>query len=410
MAAVNRELDVVVLGATGFVGALTARYLARAGGDTRVALAGRSEAKLAALRGTLGPAAADWPLVVADTGDPAALAELARRTSVLATTVGPYARHGLPVVEACADAGTHYADLTGEVTFVRDSADLHHETAVRSGAKVVHACGFDSVPSELGVLALHERAQADGAGTLEETALVLVSARGGFSGGTVASGLGQLELARADPARRKLLGDPYALSPARADEPDLGDERDRLLPGRDPLVGAWVAPFVMASYNTRVVRRSNALLGHAYGRTFRYREVMGVGRGPLAPVLAAGVTAGLGAVVAGAMLPPTRWALDRVLPKAGSGPSEKTQQNGHFRLKVHTRTSTGRRYVATVAAKGDPGYAATAVMLGESALSLAHDVLPDRAGVLTPATAMGSALTRRLVAAGFEIGVEESRS
>jgi short subunit dehydrogenase-like uncharacterized protein len=246
---------------------------------------------------------------------------------------------------------------------------------------------------------------ADGEGTLEDTALLLVSMKGGVSGGTIDSLRNQLASVRADGSLKPLLADPYGLSPAPLEEPSLGDERDVMLPTRDPLLDRWVAPFVMAPYNTRIVRRSNALLGHAYGPAFRYREVMGVGRSPLAPVLAGGVTAGLGLLVAGMSLAPTRAVLDRVLPKPGSGPSEKMQRTGHFRAEIHTRTSTGARYVATVAAKGDPGYAATAVMFGQSALCLGTDALTSSGGVLTPAVAMGSVLADRLRAQGFEFSV-----
>ena len=403
-----RDLDVVVFGATGFVGALLAAHLAEhAPAGLRIGLAGRSQPKLAAVRDGLPASAADWPLLVADASDPGSLSTLARRTRVVATTVGPYARHGLPLVQACAEAGTDYCDLTGEVLFVRQSIDRFHDVARASGARIVHSCGFDSVPSDLGVLVAAEQARADGAGELEDTVLELVSVKGGVSGGTIDSMRSQLQEMSKDSSLRTLVFDPYSLSPDRSAEPQLGDERDRMTPGRDPLLDRWVAPFVMAPFNTRIVRRSNALTGWSYGRRFRYREVLGVGRSPLAPVLAAGVTAGIGAGVAGLAFPPTRRLLDRLLPKPGEGPSEQTQRNGRFHVDVVTRTSTGARYTVTVAAQGDPGYAATAVMQGQSALCLAldRDRLPDAAGVLTPATAMGMPLVERLRERGFEISV-----
>ena len=395
-----RDLDVVVFGATGFVGRLTAQHLARhAPIGTKIALGGRSLTRLESVRAELG---VDWPLVVADTGDPAALRAMAERTTVVATTVGPYARYGLPLVQACAAAGTHYADLAGEVLFVRDSIDAHHEAAVASGARIVHACGFDSVPSDLAVLLLHGEG-----GELEATTLLLASARGGFSGGTIDSLRNQVEVSKADTSLKRVAADPYALSPSRADEPDLGGEGDSVLPRRDDLLGRWVAPFVMAPFNTRIVRRSNALQDWAYGRRFRYTEVMGVGPMPVAPVLASAVSAGLVGLGLGMAFRPARLVLDRVLPKPGQGPSEQTRENGHFRTQTHARTADGRHLVATVAAKGDPGYAATAVMLGQSALSLALDELPGGGGVRTPATAMGTALVERLRAQGFELTVTE---
>ncbi len=401
-----RDLDVVVFGATGFVGALTAAHLAEhAPEGVRVGLAGRSLERLERTRAGLPARAADWPLLVADSDDPASLAALAAATRVVATTVGPYQKYGLPVVAACAAAGTSYADLTGEVLFVRRAADDHDEAARASGARIVNACGFDSIPSDLGVLMAHEAAQADGAGELEETVLLLRSAKGGVSGGTIDSLRTQMAETTSDSAKRRVVLDAYGLSPDRGVEPDSG-ERDQLLPTRDPLLGQWVAPFVMATFNTRIVRRSNALLGYAYGKGFRYREVMSVGRGPAAPLVAAGVSAGLGLLAGGMALPPTRALLDRVLPKPGDGPSVEAREKGHFHVEVHARTTSGATYVATVRAQGDPGYAATAVMLGQSALCLALDPLPDRAGVLTPASAMGSALVRRLRDAGFTMSVE----
>jgi short subunit dehydrogenase-like uncharacterized protein len=401
----ERDLDVVLYGATGFVGRLTARYLAQhAPEGARIALAGRNEPKLASVRGELGPRAADWPLLVADSADAAALAAIAARARAVATTVGPYQRYGFPLVQACADAGTHYADLTGEVLFMRETIDRFNAAARASGARIVHSCGFDSIPSDLGVLALHRAVQRDGAGELEDTTFVVERLSGGLSGGTLDSLRGQLDEMRREPAKRKIASDPYALSPDRGAEPDLGKERDLQSVERNAELG-WLAPFVMAGVNTRVVRRSNALQGHAYGSRFRYREVMSGGSGPLAPVRAGAIVGVLGGLVAGMSFGPTRSLLDRVLPAPGDGPSEKTQRRGLYEIAIHGTTSSGRRYVARVAQKGDPGYAATAVLLGESALCLALDAdrLPEGGGVLTPATAMGDVLMERLRVSGVTI-------
>ncbi|WP_432494817.1 saccharopine dehydrogenase family protein [Kineococcus gypseus] len=407
----DRDLDVVVFGASGFVGRLVAAHLAEhAPPGTRVALAGRDQRRVGAVRAGLGPAAAGWPVLTADAADDAALRALAGRTRVLVSTVGPYLRHGLPLVRACAEAGTHCADLTGEVLFARRSADAFHDVARASGARIVHSCGFDSVPSDLAVLLTHERAVADGAGALTDAVLEVPSARGGFSGGTVDSLRLQLDTARADPAARALLADPYALSPDRAAEPDLGPQPDVTRPARRAADGVWTAPFVMAPCNTRVVRRSNALLGHAYGPRLRYREVVALS-GPAAPVAAVAVTGFLGAVAGALALPALRPLVDRVLPAPGSGPGERTRRTGRFRVVLDARTDGGRRYLTTVAAQGDPGYAATAVMLGEGALALALDGerLPAAAGVLTPATGIGTVLAERLRARGFTLRTDEVR-
>lgn len=404
----ERELDVVLFGATSFVGRLCAKYLAGAAPpQARIALAGRSRERLAALQGTLGEAAADWPLLIADTNDTGSVKELAARTRVLASTVGPYRRYGMPVLEACARAGTHYADLTGEVLFMREAIDRFDAVAADSGARIVHSCGFDSIPSDLGVLMLHQAVTADDAGQLQDTALVVRAMKGGPSGGTIASLKGTIDDARSDRKLAKLLADPYALSPDRQAEPSLGPEGDLRGIQHDPELKRWIGPFIMGSINTRAVRRSNALQGYAYGRQFRYREVMGFGSGPLGAVQASAIAGGVGALAAGLSVGPVRAVLDRVLPSPGDGPSESQRDHGFFRIEIHARTSSGARYLCRVAAQGDPGYKATAVMFGESSLCLALDgpALPPRAGVLTPATAMGEVLVKRLQQAGqtFEV-------
>ena len=399
----DRELDAVLYGATGFVGKLTAQYLARAAPeDARIGLAGRSEQRLAAVRDGLGERAAGWPLLVADSRDAAALAALASRTAAVATTVGPYRKYGMPLVEACAAAGTHYADLTGETLFMRETIARFDAPARASGARITHNCGFDSIPSDIGVLLLHEAA-----GELEDTTFVLRRAKGGFSGGTIDSLKGTVDEARADRSLLKVLGDPYALSPDRGAEPDLGDERDLRGVEHSPELGTWLGPFVMAPVNTRVVRRSNALQDWAYGRRFRYRETMAFGDGLPGRARALAVAGGSAALTAGLAIPPSRWVLDRVLPDPGEGPSEELVRKGFFDIEIHGRTPSGERWVSRVAAKGDPGYGATAVMLGESALCLAldGDRLPGRSGVLTPATAMGTAIADRLRAAGHTYAV-----
>ena len=399
----TREHDIVLHGATGFVGALVAAYLAGdAHADVRIALSGRSREKLERTRAELPSSAQGWPLVVADAADPTALAALAASTRVVVSTVGPYATYGLPLVEACARAGTHYADLTGEVLFVREAIDRCDALARESGARIVHSCGYDSVPSDLGVLLLHEAA-----GELADVRLV-ATAKGGLSGGTVASMRAQMDAMRHDPAARRLAADPHALSPDPAAEPAPVQPPDAGPPGR-LRDGTWTAPFIMAGYNTRIVRRSNALTDWSYGRGLRYGELMGCGRGVRGAAAAGAVTAGLVGALAGisaAMTTaPTRALLDRVLPAPGSGPSAATRAAGWFRSELHAVASGGRRLRAVVAGPGDPGYAATAVMLGESALCLAEDATGDRAGSLTPATAMGTALVERLRKAGHTYDV-----
>ena len=413
----ERELDIVLYGATGFVGALTAEHLARrAGPEVRVALAGRSRSKLEALRGELGERAASWEVVAVDATDAPGLRALAARTRVLATTVGPYLTYGKEVVRACAEEGTHYADLTGEVLFVRWSLDELDGRARETGAAIVHACGFDSIPSDLGVLTTAARVAADGEGTLAETTLLVRSMKGGFSGGTVDSARQQAITVRSDASARRVLGDSYALSPRRSEEPSSGrrapsgllDRLRRLVPvDRDPGTGRWTGPFVMASFNTRIVRLSNTLSDWSYGRELRYREVTDFGSGPMSPLMASGMAIGLGGVVAGLSFTPTRAVLDRFLPKPGEGPGPEARAAGRFRMDIHATTTTGARYRTRVGADYDPGYGGTAIMFGETALALATDGgIPRRTGVCTPATAVGDVLTDRLRAQGFTFEVE----
>jgi len=397
----SRENDLVLYGATGFVGRLIAAYLAEhAPAGMRVGLAGRSTSRLEAVRSQLPAAAHGWALIEADSGDADSIAALAANTRVLFTTVGPYAKHGLPVVEACARAGTHYADLAGEVSFIREAIDRYDALARTTGARIVHSCGYDSVPSDLAVLLLHQAAEADGAGGLAEVQLV-AKAKGGLSGGTLESMRGQLDAVRSSTALRSLAADPYALSPDRTREPTTPQPPDAG-PARRSADGTWTAPFIMAPFNTRIVRRSNALQGWAYGRSLQYGEVMGVAPGPAGAVIARAMALGLRAFTGAMAFPPTRRVLDRCLPAPGAGPSISTQRAGWFHSQVTARTEDGQRYQAIAAGPGDPGYAATAVMAGETALALAldGDRLPTAKGSLTPATALGNVLIQRLRAAG----------
>ncbi|BBX45503.1 trans-acting enoyl reductase family protein [Mycobacterium cookii] len=412
----TREYDIVLYGATGFVGKLTAQYLARAGGTARIALAGRSTDRLKAIRDTLGESAQSWPVLQADASSPSTLNAMAAQTQVVVTTVGPYSRYGLPLVAACAAAGTDYADLTGEPPFIRESIDLYHKQAIDTGARIVHACGFDSIPSDLTVYALYRRALEDGAGELLGTDFVVRSFAGGFSGGTVASMLEVLDSTSKNGDVRRQFADPYTLSPDRGAEPELGAQPDlrRRRGGQiaPELTGLYTAGFVMGPSNTRIVRRSNALQDYAYGRRFQYNEHMSVGSSAIAPVASA-VVNGIGNAVftLGSryfrLLP--RKLVDRVMPKPGTGPSEAVREKGFYKAETYTTTTSGARYVATIAQSGDPGYKATAVLLGESGLALALDrtALSDLHGVLTPAAAMGDALLARFPAA--EVSLETAR-
>lgn len=410
----GREYDLVFFGATGFVGALTVDYLARhAPKGLRIAIAGRHRGRLDHIVQDVGERGLAVDVIIADVDDPATLDQMARRTLVLVSTVGPYTEYGMELVRACAAAGTDYADLTGEPLFVRGSIVAYHALAQRTGARIVHSSGFDSVPSDLSVRLLADRAKADDAGELGETTLVVRSLRGGVSGGTAASGLAHGRAMARSAAARAAARDPYTHSHRRPDEPDLGPQPDGRLVALGtviPELGGWAGGFVMAFHNTRVVRRSNTLTDWSYGRRFKYSEVMAFPGGPVSLVPSAIAAACVSAVYGSSrlltVLPES--ATDALMPRRGSGPGERARNRGHFSFETYTTTTTGARYRAAFAMDGDPGYAATAVILGESALALAvHRDRLGPAGVVTPAVAMGAVLPNRLRSAGVRISVDQ---
>jgi short subunit dehydrogenase-like uncharacterized protein len=381
----EREHDVVVFGATGFTGALTAEYLARAGDGTRWALAGRSRSKLEAVRDRLAaidPSAADRPLLVADIGDPASIRSVAESAKVVITTVGPYIHYGEPVVAACAAAGTDYVDLTGEPEFVDLMWLRHHEQAQRTGARLVHSCGFDSIPYDLGALFTVQQLPENAPIKLEG----FVRAGGTISGGTFHSAvhvMARLRQGRSAAAQRRRLE-------ARPEGRTVRGMRS--FPHHDGDAGGWVVPAPTIDPIT-VLRSARAL--DRYGPDFSYGHYL-VAKGLPA---AGALIAGAGTVVALAQLPPTRNLLLK-FKNPGDGPTAEQRAKAWF--KVRFKAETEGRELVTEVSGGDPGYGETSKMLAESALCLAHDELADRAGQLTPAVAMGQALIDRLVRA--EIG------
>lgn len=422
----NRDHDIVLFGATGFVGKLTAEYLAaHAPAGLKIALAGRNQSKLEAVRDGLAasfPAAADFPLIVADSSDNAALERMAVSAHVVISTVGPYYRYGFPLVRSCAAAGTHYVDLCGEALFMRECIEENHEVARRTGARIVHACGFDSVPSEIGMLELH-RVAAEAEETLTD-ATMLVKMKGGLSGGTVDSMREQFAAAKADRSKARALAQPYTLSPDESLEPDLGKQPDYGIVEASEFGAAegWAGPFIMAGANTRVVRRSNALLGYAYGPRLRYREFISTGKGAKGRLRALALGAMMGAAMAAVNQPKLRPFLSRWVPEPGEGPSQEERDSGFFRTTHYGTSESGTRFISRVSLDADPGYKGTSLMLGEAALTLACNAadLPMQAfdanessqgrsggGVLTPATGLGEAYVNRLRAAGMEISAAQ---
>ncbi len=396
MPARNPSFDLVVFGATSFVGRiLTERLVGRIGvdGDVSWAIAGRSADKLEQVATETG---ADVERIVADAADADAMASLARSTRVVASTVGPYALYGSELVAAVTAAGTDYCDLTGEPQWMRAMIDAHQGDAVDSGARIVHACGFDSIPSDLGVWFTQQQAIERFGAPCTSIALRVKAMKGGASGGTIASGLNLIEEARNDPALRKILGNPYALAPDGMREgpkqPNVGR------PQRDAASGQWAAPFIMAATNTRVVQRSHALLGRPWGDDFEYDEAMLVGDGPMGAVRGSVVAGGMAAFAGMAAFGPTRKLLGTFLPDPGEGPSPEAQEAGFYDLRLYGETADGRTIVTKVTGDRDPGYGSTAKMLAESALAFLDLPAGDVAGGFwTPATAFGDRLIDGLV-------------
>jgi short subunit dehydrogenase-like uncharacterized protein len=395
----QERYDVIAFGATSFVGQILCGYLlGRHGGDGSVkwAMAGRSQAKLDEVKASLGDDASGIETIIADADDNAALREMCAQTRVVISTVGPYALYGSPLIEACVETGTDYVDLTGEVQWIYRMIREHEASAQKSGARIIHCCGFDSIPSDLGVH-FHQRAAREKFGApARQIRMQVARIKGGASGGTVASLINVARELASDPSLRKILANPYALVPggkARARQPNVKS------PQRDPETGAWLGPFVMAAINTRIVHRSNALTGYSYGVDFLYDESMRMGRGLSGGLFATAFTGGLGAFMVGAALPPSRWLMEKfILPKPGEGPSPEGQKNGMYDLRFHGTTAGGERLTTRVTGDRDPGYGSTAKMLGEAGVCLAQDI--DRSdvpgGFWTPATALGDALISRL--------------
>jgi len=406
----TRTHDLVLFGATSFVGQILCRYLLDEyglDGKPSWAAAGRSMEKLEALRSSLGRKAAKLPLLLADASDEASLRALCEQGRVIVSTVGPYALYGEPLVKACAESGTDYCDITGEVQWVRRMIRSYEPKARKTGARIVHSCGFDSIPSDLGVYFLQQQALERFGKPCTRVKMRVKGARGGFSGGTIASLMNAIKEATADPRLRRELANPYALCP-KGHAPGIRQPRVSFAEF-DPDFDSWIAPFIMAAVNTRVVHRSNALSKLSYGRNFRYDEAVLTGRGLKGRAVAAGLAAGIAGLMTAGAIAPLRMALERlVLPAPGEGPSEEAQTKGYFDFRFHGRTADDQEVRVKVTGDRDPGYGSTAKMLGQTATCLALDVRRsgEKGGFWTPSALFGDRLVRRLTehaGVGFEL-------
>lgn len=426
-----RPHDVVLFGATGFTGKLVAEYLCDHAEDAGVkwAIAGRNRGKLETVRDALvkrDESMIDLPILIAEAHDVVALSKLVPETRVVCTTVGPYTKYGRELARACAQHGTSYCDLTGEPNFVRAVIDECHQEAKKTKARIVHCAGYDSIPSDLGTLMAWDYARRTHKEDLVWCKVFTGRMRGKVSGGTIATMLTILEAAKADRETRRLLLDPHGLDPERGKAPKDPFEDDQRSVRFDKDLGRWTAPFVMASINARIVRRSHALFRderpngvsssrsdgeHGYGSRFRYNEAMSFAAGPKGFVMASAVTAGIGGLFAAAAVPVGRAILEKlVLPAPGEGPTPEEIETGFFEMIVLARTESGKRLRGRVAGTKDPGYGETAKMIAETAMGLAKDGvrLGSRYGVLTPATALGMRLIERLRDAGMTFDIHDA--
>jgi short subunit dehydrogenase-like uncharacterized protein len=393
-----RQYDIVVWGASGFTGRLVVEYLSQkypSGSAVQWAVAGRDAGKLQAVLAEIAGSAAEVPVLIADSNDAESLANLARSARVVLTTVGPYAKYGSKLVAACVNHGTHYCDLAGEVQWMRAMIDEHSPEAQKNGTRIVHSCGFDSIPSDIGVYLLQQAAIKLHGEPCSEIALLVKAMKGGASGGTIASMLTAIDQARNDRKIARMLTDPYALNPeGHRQGPDRRDQRSVEF-NKD--AGVWTGPFVMAAVNTRIVRRTNALLDYPYGTDFRYSECSITGKGASGWLKSATMTAGLGAFMLASSYQFSRDKIvRRLLPKPGEGPNAEQRENGFFNLKLIGKTRHGEMVKMTVKGDRDPGYGSTSKMLAESAVCLAKNDLDISGGFWTPASAMGDKLSTRL--------------
>jgi short subunit dehydrogenase-like uncharacterized protein len=384
------EFDIILWGATGYTGRLVAEHLLATygvGGELAWAIAGRSATKLDEVRAGIG-APAGLAQIIADADDPASLDAMVRRAGVIISTVGPYQLYGSPLVAACAAAGTDYVDLTGESNWIAAMIGAHEAAAKASGARLVFSCGFDSIPFDLGVFFAEEEAKRRFGSYAPRVRGRVRGLKGGLSGGTLASGMATQAAAAKDPGVGSVLANPFALTPGFAGP----TQPDGETPYEDKVTGAWVGPFMMAGINTKAVHRSNLLLGHRWGRDFRYDEMQVLDGPPAAQA------AGMGGFNFGA----------GGLPKPGEGPTAEERRTGFYDLLFIAEAEGGRTVRAAVKGDMDPGYGSTAKLLGEAAVCLGRQ--PRTAtpgGCWTTAAAMGEALIARLQAkAGLSFTLE----
>ena len=391
----SREFDIIIWGASGFTGRLVAGYIFSkygTNGDLKWAMAGRNLAKLELVRSKVADKTV--PIVVADSNDDESLKEMVKRAKVICTTVGPYAKYGSKLVSVCIENQTHYCDLAGEVQWIRRMIDKHHESAVANQTKIVNCCGFDSIPSDMGVYFIQKISKAKKGQIAKQIQMRVAGASGGISGGTYESLSHVNEEAHKDKNIFKVLINPYGLNPVG--EQEGLDKYDLRTIVYDKASKSWIGPFIMAAINTKIVRRSNALSGYAYGKDFRYDEATLSGKGLKGRVKGFISVIPIGLMMSAKPCSLLKRIIDKILPKAGEGPNKKQRENGFYNLRFYITYEDGSKALAKVIGDMDPGYGSTSKILSEAAICLAKDELSYLGGVLTPSTAMGDKLLSRL--------------
>jgi len=391
----SREFDIIIWGASGFTGRLVALYLFDkygTTGDLKWAMGGRNLTKLEKVREEV--ADKNVPLVIANSNDKVSLLNMVKRTKVICTTVGPYAKYGSNLVEACIKSQIHYCDLAGEVQWMNKMINRHHEAAKVNGSKIVHACGFDSIPSDMGVYFIQKESKAKRGSIAQKIKMRVAAISGGISGGTYASLSQVLEEAQKDKMVYKILTNPYALNPIdKQVGKDKSDLRSVIF---DEASQSWIGPFIMASINTKVVRRSNVLSSYAYGESFRYDEATIFGKGFLGRVKGILCSIPIGLIMYAKQGSLLKKGLDILFPIPGEGPTKQKMENGFYNLRFYITLADGENAFAKVTGDMDPGYGSSSKMLAESAVCLAKDKLSNTSGILTPSLAMGDSLLKRL--------------
>lgn len=388
--------DLVIYGASSFVGKIICHYLADYCTQTESfswALAGRSKRKLEAVRAELPEHCQELPIIIAEADDENALVPMCESTKVVLSTVGPYALYGELLVKICASLGTDYCDLTGEAHWIAKMLDRYEAAAKASRARIVHCCGFDSVPFDLGVYFLQQHAKNKTGKPCQTVKTNVIGMRGGASGGTIASIINLVKEATTSKQTRKILLNPYALCPKNHEFHIRQFEQKTAMYDAD--IKAWTAPFIMAAINTRVVHRSNALLDNGYSKDFNYREALKVGSRFKANVTSFGLSGFTGL----AAIPTSRWFLEKfILPNPGEGPSEEEQENGFYKIRIMGKNETEEAIAVEVIGDKDPGYGSTAKIIAQAALCLLFETPKQdyNGGFWTPASIFGEKLIDRL--------------